>query len=156
MNLSKQIAKHLRDVHFGGNWTCSNLKDNLADVGWEQAIVSVYSCNTIATLVFHMNYYIDTVIKVLKDEPLNAHDKYSFETPAIKSKEDWERLVNKTFNDAEELAVLIEAMTEEKLWQYFSEEKYGSYYRNLHGIVEHVHYHLGQIVIIKKILTHKG
>jgi len=32
------------------------------------------------------------------------------------------------------------------------EEKYGNYYRNFHGIIEHCHYHLGQIVLIKKML----
>jgi hypothetical protein len=29
-------------------------------------------------------------------------------------------------------------------------EKYGNYYRNIHGIIEHIHYHLGQIVLIEK------
>lgn len=42
MNLTTQLAKHLRDVHFGGNWTTSNLKDNLADISWRQAIGKIY------------------------------------------------------------------------------------------------------------------
>ena len=37
MNLTAQIAKHIRDVHFGGNWTASNLKDQLAGLSWQQA-----------------------------------------------------------------------------------------------------------------------
>jgi hypothetical protein len=53
MNLTAQIAKHIRDVHFGGNWTCSNLKDNLADVTWQQATTKVRSFNTIVALVYH-------------------------------------------------------------------------------------------------------
>ncbi|MDQ1090003.1 hypothetical protein QE390_004607 [Siphonobacter sp. SORGH_AS 1065] len=41
----------------------------------------------------------------------------------------------------------------EEAWQKtFVDEKYGTYYRNLHGMIEHTHYHLGQIVLIKKIL----
>jgi len=47
---------------------------------------------------------------------------------------------------------LIEQLPEAKLGEIFSEEKYGTYYRNIHGIIEHTHYHLGQIVLIKKIL----
>ncbi len=46
----------------------------------------------------------------------------------------------------------IEQLPESKLWETFSDEKYGNYYRNIHGIIEHSHYHLGQIVLIKKIL----
>ena len=37
MKLTSQIAKNLRDVHFGGNWSYSNLKDNLADITWNEA-----------------------------------------------------------------------------------------------------------------------
>ena len=37
MNYTSQIAKHLRDLHFGGNWTAVNMKDTLSDVDWKQA-----------------------------------------------------------------------------------------------------------------------
>jgi hypothetical protein len=152
MNFTAQIAKQLRDVHFGGNWTSSNLKEHLADVTWQQATTKVYSFNTIATLVYHMNYYISAVTKVLQGEPLTAKDKFSFDHPPIHSQEDWKNLLDKTWADAENFAVLIEQLPESKLGEIFSDEKYGNYYRNLHGIIEHIHYHLGQIVLIKKIL----
>jgi len=152
MNLTAQIAKHFRDVHFGGNWTSVNLKDSLANLTWQQATTQVYSCNTIAKLVFHMNYYVSAVSKVLEGEPLKAHDKYSFDLSPIQSQEDWEKLLDKTWADAEKFANLIEQLPESKLGETFSDEKYGTYYRNLHGIIEHIHYHLGQIVLIKKIL----
>ncbi len=152
MNLTAQIAKHFREVYFGGNWTASNLKDHLADVTWQQATTQVYSINPIATLVYHINYYVSAILKVLRGEPLDAHDNYSFDLPPILSQEDWEKLLDKTWTDAEDFASLIEQLPESKLWEAFSDEKYGNYYRNFHGIIEHTHYHLGQIVLIKKIL----
>jgi len=152
MILSQQIAKHLRDVHFGGNWTSVNLKDSLADITWQQATTQVYSFNTIAALVYHMNYFVSAVLKVLQGGPLDAHDKYSFDVPSISSEEDWEKLLNKTWADAETFVNLIEQLPDNKLGEIFSNEKYGSYYRNLQGIIEHNHYHLGQIVLMKKIL----
>ncbi len=152
MNLTTQIAKQLREVHFGGNWTSVNLKENLADVTWQQATTKVYSFNTIATLVYHVNYYVSAVLKVLQGEPLDAKDKYSFDLPPILSQEDWEKLLDKTWTDAEKFAGLIEQLPESKLGETFWDEKYGNYYRNLHGIIEHIHYHLGQIVLLKKIL----
>jgi hypothetical protein len=151
MNYTAQIAKQLRDVHFGGNWTDSNLKDNL-DISWQMATSRVYSFNTIASLVFHMNYYVSAVLKVLQGEPLNARDQLSFDHPPVLSQEDWEKLLDKTWRDAETFASLIEQLPESKLGDDFSENKYGSYYRNIHGVIEHIHYHLGQIVLIKKIL----
>jgi hypothetical protein len=151
MKLTEQIAKQFRHLHFGGNWTSVNLKDTLANVNWLEATTKIYSLNTIATLVYHTNYYVGAVLKVLQGESLNAHDKFSFDLPPIQSQEDWQKLLVKTWADAENFATLIEQLPEEKLWEIFSEEKYGNYYRNIHGIIEHTHYHLGQIVLIKKL-----
>lgn len=152
MNLPEQIAGHLRAVYFGGNWTSSNLRDNLAEVTWQQATKQVYSFNTIATLVYHLNYYVREVSKVLQGASLEAKDKYSFDHPPILSEQDWKKMLDQVWADAENFADLIEQLPENKLWEDLSDEKYGNYYRNLHGIIEHIHYHLGQIVLIKKIL----
>jgi len=150
--IASQIAKHFRDVHFGGNWTTSNLKSQLEGLNWQQATTKVYSFNTIATLVFHMNYYVDAVLKVLEGGALEASDKFSFDLPPITSDEDWQRLKDKALNQAEAFAKRIETLPEEKLFNDFTDAKYGNYYRNLHGIIEHTHYHLGQIALIRKVV----
>lgn len=152
MNLTAQIAKHLRDVYFGGNWTVSNLKDALSDVTWQQATTQVYSFNTIAALTYHVSYFVQALLTVLQGEPLNAHDKYSFDHPPILSQEDWDKLLNTVWSDVQNAVGLIEQLPESTLGDNFTDEKYGNYYRNIHGIIEHTHYHLGQIVLIKKIL----
>ena len=152
MKLTTQIAKHFRDALFGGNWTSVNLKEALSDVTWEQATTQVHTFNTIADLVYHINYFVNAASKVLQGGPLDAHDKYSFDLPPILSQQDWEKLLDNSFTDAENFATLIEQLPENKLWEDFSDNKYGNYYRNIHGIIEHTHYHLGQIVLIKKIL----
>ena len=61
-----------------------------------------------------------------------------------------------TFNQAETFAALIEIVPEKKLWEDFTDKKYGNYYRNLNGVIEHTHYHLGQIVLIKKMILQTG
>ena len=152
MILTTQIAKHFREIHFGDNWTSSNLNDNLADVTWQHATTQVSDLNTIAALVYHMNYYVSAALKVLQGAPLDAKDEYSFNHLLISSGEDWEKLLDKTWTDAENFASLIEQLPESRLWEDFTDEKYGNYYRNIHGIIEHSHYHLGQIALIKKIL----
>ncbi|HLF46435.1 MAG TPA: hypothetical protein VI548_08420 [Chitinophagaceae bacterium] len=152
MNLTAQIAKQFRGIHFGGNWTDVNLKTTLADISWQQATTKVYSFNSIAALVYHMNYFVSAVLKVLHGNPLAAHDKFSFDLPPIQSQDDWEKLLDKTWTEAEEFASLVDALPESRLWDIFSEEKYGNYYSNIHGIIQHNHYHLGQIVLIKKVL----
>lgn len=151
MNLSAQIAKLIRAVYLGGNWCDVNLKDTLKTVTWQQATTKIYSFNTIAVLVYHMNYYVSAIMMVLEGGALDAHDKYSFDCPAIQSQEDWEKLLDTFWSDAENFASLVEQLPESKLEETFSDEKYGNYYRNIHGVIEHLHYHLGQIVLIKKL-----
>jgi len=156
MIITAQLAKNLRDVHFGGNWTWSNLKEQLADVTWQEATKQVYSCNSIATLTFHINYFVEAAMKVLQGGPLDAHDKYSFAHPPIQSQNDWETFLEKIWTDAETFAVLIEQLPDSILSEDFTDKKYGSYYRNISGIIEHMHYHLGQMAILKKIIRQTG
>ena len=70
----------------------------------------------------------------------------------ISSETDWQQLLITIYADVELLASKIEKLSDEKLVTDFADSKYGNYYRNLHGIIEHCHYHLGQIVIIKKLI----
>jgi hypothetical protein len=76
----------------------------------------------------------------------------SYDLPPIQSQEDWEKLLHQFWEDAEKFAGLVEQLPESKLDETFSDEKYGNHYRNIHGVIEHLHYHLGQIVLIKKLL----
>ncbi|MGB0714505.1 MAG: DUF1572 domain-containing protein [Phycisphaerae bacterium] len=152
MNVPSQIAKHFREVIFEGNWTASNLKTQLADVTWEEAAHQRQPFHSIATLTFHINYYVEAVTRVLQGGPLEAHDQFSFDAPEIKGADDWIQLRDHVFSCAETFAALVEKMPDERVWQDIDDPKYGIYYRNLHGIIEHTHYHLGQIAILKKLL----
>jgi len=152
MQTVAHISKHLKEFYEGKNWTASNLKDQLNGVSWQQATTEVHGFNTIAVLVFHLNYYVEATLEVLKGKPLNAHDKFAFDCPTISSQKDWDSLVSKVFADAASFAQLIEELPEETLWENLADPKYGNYYRNFQGIIEHNYYHLGQIALIKKIV----
>lgn len=153
LTATKQLAKHFREVYFGDNWTSVNLKDTVATISWQQAVTKVHDLNTIAALVFHINYYVSAVLKVLQGAPLSASDKFSFDLPPINTEEDWQKLIIKTFTEAELFAAQIEKLDEAKLFEDFADTRYGNYYHNLFGIIEHTYYHLGQIVLIKKIIN---
>ena len=152
LNLPQQIANHFRQIYFGGNWTDSNLKDILKDVSWQQATTKLYLFNTIAALAYHMNYFSAAILNVIQAEPISTKDKFSFDHPPVNSQEDWVTMLNNIWNDAEKVAVMIEQLPLPKLREIFSEEKYGNIYSNILGIIEHNHYHLGQIVVLKKLL----
>lgn len=153
MSSPSQLAKRFREVILDGLWIANtNFKDQLSDVTWEQAVTKVDSLNTIAMLTFHIHYYIAGIVNVLEGGELEIKDKFSFDLPPIESAEQWEELLNKLWTDAEKFAVLIEELPDGKLDEVFVDEKYGTYLRNIDGMIEHSYYHLGQITLIKKLL----
>ena len=152
MQFSKHIAQHIHAVYFGGNWTCSNVRDVLSDVTREEALATIAGLNTIATLSFHIHYYTSAITQVLQGLPLNAKDEYSFAHPAFDTEEAWRTFVTEIIDAANNLSELTSKLDDELLSTVFAEEKYGTYYRNLSGYIEHTHYHLGQIALIKKLI----
>lgn len=152
MKTTELIAKNLHQVYFGGNWTASNLQTHLKDVTLEMATKKVNGFNTILALSFHIHYYLKGTMDVLKGSELTIRDKFSFNHPIIKSEADWQKFQNNMWLEAKEFISLIEKLDDSVLDTFLAEEKYGTYYRNLAGIIEHTHYHLGQMVIIKKLV----
>ncbi len=153
MEHSKRLATRLRDVVLSGFWVAgTNCKKLLSDVTWKQATQNVKSLNTIALLTFHINYYIAGVLNVFEGGNLEIRDAYSFDAPQILSERDWVNLCNDLWTNTERLANCIEQTPDEQWHKTFVDEKYGSYQRNIEGIIEHCYYHFGQISLIKKMI----
>lgn len=153
MQLATQIAQQFREVTLDGKWIAlTNIKEQIEDLSWEQATTSIHGLNSIALLCFHINYYIAGVNQVMEGGSLDIRDKFSFDMPPITSAEEWDRLRQKFYADADRFAELVEQLNEETIRGPFVEEKYGSYYRNLTGMIEHAYYHFGQMVLIKKLV----
>jgi hypothetical protein len=154
MENTKQIAKRFREVILNGTWVANtNFKDQLSNLDWKIATTEIKSLNTIAILAQHIHYYINGINQVFNGGTLDIRDQFSFDFPAIQSQKDWETFLSKFWNDAEIFATMIEQMPDEQLKQVFVDEKYGTYQRNIDGMIEHSYYHLGQIVLLKKMIS---
>lgn len=156
MNESVQLANRFREVILNGTWIANtNFKNELTEVDWETANAQYQNLNTIAVLSQHIHYYIRGVKNVFEGGKLEISDKYSFDFPEIQSQQDWNNFLDTFWKDASEFAALVEKMSREQLDESFVDEKYGSYRRNIDAMIEHSYYHLGQIVLIKKMLKNK-
>lgn len=149
-NFPQHTAKLYEHLIHGGNYTGVSFKQVLDDVSWVEATTKVGSLNTIATLVYHIQYYANAVAKVLEGEPLKASDALSYQHAPVTSEEDWNALLHKTWRETDNFTTLVAELPEATLLSSF--EKYGTYYRNIHGVIEHTHYHLGQISLLKKMI----
>lgn len=153
MKTTEQIALHLKQLYTGGNWTGVCLRDTLNGVTLAMAKKQINGLNPILSLTYHINYYVEAVSGVLQEGVLDAHDKYSFDHPEIQSEEAWNDFKEDILRKGKRLSEAIGELPDEILETFFTDVKYGTYHRNFLGLLEHTHYHLGQIVIIKKMLS---
>ena len=157
MKIAITLADSLREVLLDGKWVAgTNIKDEIKDLDWEKATMKVNSLNSIADLTFHIDYYLAGVLNVFKGGELEIKDKYSFDYKQIESQKEWENLIDKFFNDSENFVNAVEKMTNEELEKYFVKKEYGNYIRNLTVMSEHCYYHLGQIMLIKKMIRQRN
>ncbi len=154
MKKSVLIVNRLKEVFLNGYWIANtNYKDQLEKISWQEAIHQVENLNTIAALTFHINYYLVGLLHVFNGGPLEIKDQYSFNLPPIHSENDWKKLIDEFLTNAELFTSAVEKMPEEKFNDNFVDEKYGTYLRNIEAVIEHSYYHLGQIVLIRKLIS---
>ncbi len=147
-------ANRLREVLLSGTFIANtNFKDQITNVNWQDSIKKIQNLNTIAVLTFHINYYLAGLINAFRTGKLEIRDIYSFDMLPITSKADWTELVETFLSNAEDFCLEIELLPKEKLEEVFIDPKYGSFLRNIEAMIEHSYYHLGQIVLIRKLIN---
>lgn len=147
------ISSRLREVLLDGHWIANtNYKAQITSINWQQAIHKVGDLNSIAALTYHINYYLEGLVNAFENGKLEIRDKYSFDLPPITSEQDWNQLVTNFLSNAEKFIAKVEQMDDETFDQPFIDEKYGTFLRNIEGVIEHSYYHLGQISLIKKMI----
>jgi hypothetical protein len=149
MTLTEAIAQHFYEVNHGNNWTDAAVKDALKDVSFEQATKKIGNANTIALLLFHMDFYNMVVYDRLVGNIRRFDHEESLQVN-IASESDWQQLQRTYFENVDRMHKAILEFDESLL---FEQKTSNTPYKNLHGVIEHIHYHLGQINILKKIIS---
>ncbi|WP_264541924.1 MULTISPECIES: DinB family protein [Flavobacterium] len=152
MTRNIMIASRLREVLLNGRWIAyTNYREQIQSVNWQQATQKIGNLNTIAALIYHINYYLAGLLKAFENGKLEISDKYSFDLPPITSETDWNELVTDFLTNSEKFADRVEQMDDQQFDKPFIDEKYGTFLRNIEGVIEHSYYHLGQITLLKKL-----
>ena len=154
MSKSQELASRLEEVLLNGKWIAhTNIWEQLNKIDWKQANRKIGDHNTIAELTFHINYYIGGILNVFKGGDLEIRDKHSFDMSAIADEKDWLELMNSFKANSHVLIEKISSFPEEQWGEPFVKEEYGSYARNIEGLIEHSYYHFGQISLLIKLTS---
>ena len=152
MKITSLIAQHLTDVHEGNNWTDVNIADTLKDVTADEAMmVTKASPNTIASLLHHITFWNRLMIKRMRGVNVLVDEHNGYNVPPLQTEDDWQQQQIDNNLSAHELAASMAGFDESKLFEPLLKDG-SSAYKNFQGTVEHVHYHLGQMLILKKLI----
>lgn len=147
------IANRLREVLLNGHWIANtNYKEQILSVNWQQATQKVGNLNTIAALTYHINYYLAGLLNAIEKGKLEISDKFSFDLPPIHSEQEWNKMVTDFLSNSEKFADKVEQLEDNIFDRPFIDEKYGTFLRNIEGVIEHSYYHLGQISLLRKMI----
>lgn len=153
MPTSSSLANRAKEVLTEGRWvTGSNFKAEIETVPFPDAIKKVSNLHSIAELTFHITYYLKGVNDVFDGQPLSIKDKYSFDAPLLRKPVDWQHRINTFCQEAERFISGVENLDYNALEQSFANANYGTNELNINALIEHTYYHLGQIVLIKKLI----
>nr|WP_298792880.1 DUF1572 domain-containing protein [uncultured Allomuricauda sp.] len=154
MTKSKNLASRIQEVLLNGKWIANtNLQDQLRKTTWKQANYKIGDHNSIAELTYHINYYVAGILNVLNGGDLEIRDKYSFDMEKIESENDWQNLIQSFISNAHSIIEKISNSSENQWSELFVKEEYGTYQRNIEGLIEHSYYHLGQISLLFKLIN---
>ena len=154
MENNRELAKRFSDVILNNSWVANNsYKNQLTDLPLEVVLFKYQSLHNIAALAQHVHYYIAGILNVFNGENLDIKDIYSFDFPPINTIEQWHTFLAIFWTDAASFTQKLEEMDENTLNSIFVKKEYGTYYFNINTLIEHSYYHLGQIVLLKKLIS---
>lgn len=153
MERKSLITFRLRELFLDGTWIANtNYQAVLADLNFEVATLKIENLNTIARLVFHVNYYISGLNSAFATGILDIHDQFSFDLSDDFNESDWLQLNKEFIENIHSFIHHVDGLSDDELDSPFFQPQYGIYRRNIEAMIEHGYYHLGQISLIKKLI----
>jgi uncharacterized damage-inducible protein DinB len=147
------IAENLHHVYYGNNWTDVSIADTLNGISYRQAIQKTdASANTIAALVNHLWFWNTIILQRMNGVNPAIPEENGMDVTGINSEQEWSDLIHRLQISFDELINAVRAFPADKL-ELLVKDRTTTIGFNLLGIVEHAHYHLGQIVLLKNLVN---
>lgn len=152
MNIAQLTAEHYYKAFYGDNWSEIDFKEVLDGVSFTEALsITPASPNSIAAIIYHVTFYSKTILQRLQGNNPKINDANGFDMPEIKTESGWQTLKQLCFEAANDLTTAIKNIPDDK-WEEPIFKYHDTFYKTIAGVTEHAYYHLGQIVILKKVL----
>jgi hypothetical protein len=152
METVKQLAGNLLALQSGNCWIGYNASEILEGITSEMAQTNAFEKgNTIWQIVNHISFWRDITASRLTEKKGIDTDETGMDQPAMLSDDAWAQ-TKQRFNDSfQSLHTAILNIREEELSLKLGEQ--GTVYSNITGCLQHDAFHLGQIMLLKRLAS---
>lgn len=150
----KHITKLLGDHFEGDPWIDVTIIGELNSLTAKQAAAKTGILNSVWEIVNHMISWRKALIGRVKGKPVKYSDNNFISEVKDKSPAAWKRTISKFRESQNDITGFLKK-SDDKLLEIVSPTSGYTYYELVISILLHDTYHLGQIVLIKKLLTEK-
>lgn len=151
MKNKKRFKKLLVDNFEGDAWLDVALLPTVAVIPSLEAAKNIYSLNSIWQIVHHITCWRETLLLRIRDKKPSVPENNFFVDIEDTTEEAWQELLQRLEESQKELVEFVG--NKEIEWD---EKPSGGSYSNfelMQSVLQHDAYHLGQIVLIKKMLN---
>ena len=145
------LHKLSSDLYDGSPWIDVNIYHTVADIDAPVAAIKHEPFNSIWQMVFHIVAWRETVLQRLKGNNIPSPENNFFVIPTDTSEKAWTELQERLSASQSHINAYlkndVEGLYEKPLNSQFTR------FELINGLLQHDCYHLGQIVLVKKLLT---
>lgn len=152
MSESKRVSNLYQSIYNGNPWLEVTLASTLKDVTAEQAYRKINpNLNTIWEIVNHLIQWRRNILRRVQGETV-VTPEHNYFVPVLDSSEAaWEQSLQSLAKSQELWTVFFNDFNDADFDKIDPNNNH-NFYEDIHGIIQHDVYHLGQIVILKKLL----
>ncbi len=152
MKENERIAKLFSDLYDGSPWLDVTIVNTLDDISASEAFnPAVPGLNTIWEIVNHMVSWREAVLERLSGNIVPSPDHNFFEPVTDPSGEAWEATLARLQQSQEAWIKFLSGFPDGEFDTIYPPNGM-HYYEHIHGIIQHDAYHLGQLVILAKVV----
>jgi uncharacterized damage-inducible protein DinB len=149
---SKRISNLYQSIYNGDPWLDVTLVNTLKDVTAEQAFRKINpNLNTIWEIVNHLIEWRKNILQRVQGKEIITPEYNYFISISDSSEEAWKETLAKLEKTQDQWNTFLTYFDDGDFEKIYINNNH-TYYEHIHGIIQHDVYHLGQIVILKKLV----
>lgn len=152
MKESERISKLFEDLYNGNPWIEVTIVGTLKNISAKHASKKIFpDRNSIWQIVNHMTSWRENVLLRVQGNEIQAPNNNYFMEITDTSEAAWEKALERLDNSQKQWTGFLKSFSESQFDTIYPPNKM-NYYEHIHGILHHDAYHLGQIVLLSKLV----